>query len=461
MDKIKLLQSRRAKVLESGSEIRKTIAELTDADSFVELSGYSFSKNDFYGEEAEGEGVVTGFATIEGYPVYIAAQNFKVLSGGVSKANCEKILKCLTLAEKNSTPVIYILNSLGVRIGEGVTVLEGLSSVLAKSARLHGVVPQFTVINGSVYGQSSIFTATADFNFFLQESCVAINSPFVIAAKSGKNVSEKEVAGSSALDKSNLVSFAVETINEISKKIFKILYILPEYNSAVIENGSDLNEVATSLNKKSTSDSVIQSVFDKDSYIEIGNDYASEVKCVLGRIGGISAASVVFGKEDGVELNQYNIAKITRFMEFAAYFNLPFINFVNALGVAADFDTHNSLVLQRIAEYMEKFELLENAKISVIYGKAIGLGYTLFAAKSTGYDYTLAFADAKIALFDSVAGAEIEFSANQETRDKLAQQYAEENSDPIHAAKNGYIDDIIEPQYVKQYLIAALQMLIQ
>ena len=110
---------------------------------------------------------------------------------------------------------------------------------------------------------------------------------------------------------------------------------------------------------------------------------------------------------------------------------------------------------------MEKFELLENAKISVIYGKAIGLGYTLFAAKSTGYDYTLAFADAKIALFDSVAGAEIEFSANQETRDKLAQQYAEENSDPIHAAKNGYIDDIIEPQYVKQYLIAALQMLIQ
>ena len=167
MDKIKLLQSRRAKVLESGSEIRKTIAELTDADSFVELSGYSFSKNDFYGEEAEGEGVVTGFATIEGYPVYIAAQNFKVLSGGVSKANCEKILKCLTLAEKNSTPVIYILNSLGVRIGEGVTVLEGLSSVLAKSARLHGVVPQFTVINGSVYGQSSIFTATADFNFFL------------------------------------------------------------------------------------------------------------------------------------------------------------------------------------------------------------------------------------------------------------------------------------------------------
>ena len=91
MDKIKLLQTRRSKVLEAGSEIRKTISELVDADSFVELSGYSFSKNEFYGEDAEGEGVVTGFATVEGYPVYVAAQNFKVMSGGVSKANCEHI----------------------------------------------------------------------------------------------------------------------------------------------------------------------------------------------------------------------------------------------------------------------------------------------------------------------------------------------------------------------------------
>lgn len=104
MDKIKLLQTRRSKVLEAGSEIRKTISELVDADSFVELSGYSFSKNEFYGEDAEGEGVVTGFATVEGYPVYVAAQNFKVMSGGVSKANCEKILKCLTLAEKIRRP---------------------------------------------------------------------------------------------------------------------------------------------------------------------------------------------------------------------------------------------------------------------------------------------------------------------------------------------------------------------
>lgn len=100
MDKIKLLQARRAGVLAAGSQIRKAISALVDADSFVELSGFSFSKNDFYDEETAGEGVVTGFATVADYPVYIAAQNFETLNGGVSAENCAKILRCLELAEK-------------------------------------------------------------------------------------------------------------------------------------------------------------------------------------------------------------------------------------------------------------------------------------------------------------------------------------------------------------------------
>ena len=180
MDKIKLLKSRRAEVLAAGASVRETIAELVDADSFVELAGFSFSKNDFYGKEAAGEGVVTGFAALDGYPVYIAAQNFEVMRGGVSAANCAKILKCLELAEKNSTPVLYILNSAGVQLGEGVTVLEGLAGVIAKASKLHGVVPQFAIVNGEVYGQSSLLAAASDFTFFMKNAVVAADSPFVI-----------------------------------------------------------------------------------------------------------------------------------------------------------------------------------------------------------------------------------------------------------------------------------------
>ncbi|MGN0818413.1 MAG: carboxyl transferase domain-containing protein, partial [Candidatus Coproplasma sp.] len=141
MDKIKLLQSRRQQLMDAGKNIREEINGLIDKDSFVELSSFSFSKNDFYGDVAEGEGVVTGFATIDGYPFYIVAQNSEVLSGGVSKANCEKIAKCIEQAEKNDAPVIYFLSTLGVQIGEGVNVLEGIAKLVLKAAQLKGTIP--------------------------------------------------------------------------------------------------------------------------------------------------------------------------------------------------------------------------------------------------------------------------------------------------------------------------------
>ena len=462
MDKIKLLQTRRADVLASGKGIRKTIASLVDADSFVELSGFSFSKNDFYGTEVAGEGVVTGFATVDGYPVYIAAQNFDVLSGGISKENCAKIRRCQDLAEKNSTPIVYILNSLGVQIGEGVTVLEGLASVLAKSAKLHGVVPQFAVIGGEVYGQSAVLAASADFTFFMNNGVLAADSPLVLAAKSGKNLPKEQVGGAKALGKTNLVSFAEEDIAGVREKIASILAVLPEYSAAVVENGADLNKPVPSLNEKCDGDALIAAVFDAGTYVETGSACSPEVRCVLGRIGGIAAAAVVFDGDEAVRLNENNVAKITSFAEFAAYYDLPFISFVNTAGVQSDLPTANSLALKNIFKLLETYDLLENAKISVVYKKAVGLGYTLFAAKSAGFDYVYAFADANIALFENAQGAEIEFSGEKKAdKAKLEAKYAEENADPINAAKNGYVDNIIEPQFVRQYLIASLQMLLK
>ena len=462
MDKIKLLQSRRNEVLAAGNAVRKAIAGLVDEDSFVELAGFSFSKNDFYGEEAAGEGVVTGFATVEGNPVYVAAQNFDVLSGGVSERNCEKILKCLDLAEKNSTPVVYILNSLGVQIGEGVAVLEGFAKLLSKAAKLHGVVPQFAVVNGEVYGQSALLAACADFTFFLKNGVLAADSPLVISAKSGKNLAKEAVGGAKVLDKTNLVSFEAESMAQVRETLAKIMDVLPDYSSVVVENGEDLNAAFPALNQKCGADALIAAVFDKDTFVEVGKNCSGEVRCVLGRVGGISVAAVVTGGEEPVSLNENNVAKITAFTEFAAYYNLPFVSFVNAQGIRADLETQNSLVMKNIFKLFETYDLLDNAKISVVYGSAIGLGYTLLAAKSAGFDYSYAFADAKIALFDSEKGAEIEFSGEKKAdKAKLAAKYSEENSDPVNAAKNGYIDNIIEPQYVKQYLVASLQMLLK
>lgn len=453
MDKIQLLQERKAKLAEAAKEIRGRIDAVVDENSFVELSAFSFSKNDFYGEETAGEGVITGFATLNGYPFYIVAQNFKVLDGGVSKANCDKIAKCLDAAEKNSTPVIYLLNTRGVQVGEGVTVLEGLGKLLLRSTQLKGVVPQYVVVDGEVYGSVAMLAAIADFTFFIEKkSVLAVNSPFVLSAQSGKNLPKEEVGCAKALDKTGIPAFVVIDIEEVREKIISISELISE---PVID--AELNESVPILNENVDA-ATLMTIF--ESSIEIGALYEPDVKTVLGRIGGIAVATIVFdGGDEGVQLTAAKLAKIKGFAEFACCYGLPFVTFTDVKGICPCMCANNSRVMKEAAEYLDMLDTIDTAKIAVVYKKAIGLGYSLFAAKSVGFDYTCAFANAKIALFDSVQGAQIELGNEKADKATLAARYADENSDPIHAAKDGYIDAIIEPQFVKQHLIASLQML--
>ena len=457
MDKISLLQSRKQQLIDAGKNVRMDINALIDEDSFVELSCFSFSKNEFYGEDAQGEGVVTGFATICDYPFYIVAQNAEVLSGGISKANCEKIEKCLNQAEKASTPVIWLLSSLGVQLGEGVGALEGLATLILKTSQLKGSVPQYLIVNGEVYGQIAVLAGICDFTYFIdKKSTLAASSPLVISAHSGNNLSKFEIAGAEALKNANIATFTVNDLADIKNSIVEINEIISQ---PIIDSG-ELNESLEKLDKRVDAKNLSE-VFDKDSIIELGESYSPEVKCYLARVGGIAVAATVFAEGDGVELNAQNVRKIKDFAEFASCYGLPYVTFVNTLGIKADIATTNSLVLKEIGEYIAILDCIDAAKISVIYGKAIGLGYTLFAAKSMGYDYSYAFANAKIALFDSVQGAEIEYSDEKADKAKLAEKYSEEHSDPFNAAKYGYIDNIIQPAFVKQYLVASLQMLLK
>ncbi len=453
MNKIQLLQERKAKILEAGKDVRARINAIADEESFVELSAFSFSKNEFYNEESAGEGVVTGYITVSGYPLYVVAQNFNVLSGGMSKANCDKIAKCLDAAEKNAIPVLYLLNTHGVQVGEGVTVLEGLGKLLLRSTQLKGVVPQYVVVDGDVYGSAAMLAAIADFTFFIdKKSVLALNSPFVLSAKAGKNVSKEEIGSASALDKTGMPTFVVGDLAEVREKLISIQELI-----AMPMVDAELNASVPALNEKVCADTLM-AIF--EAPLELCATFEPKVKTVLGRVGGIAVAAVVFdGGDDGVELNASKLAKIKSFAEFACCYGLPFITFTDVKGVCPCTCVNNSRVMKEAAEYLDMLDTIDTAKIAVVYKKAIGLGYSLFAAKSVGFDYTCAFANAKIALFDSVQGAQIELSDEKADKAALAAKYADENADPIHAAKDGYIDAIIEPQFVKQHLIASLQML--
>ncbi len=449
MDKIAQLQQRKAAYENASKAIRTDIASLVDADSFVELAAFSFSRNGFFDEDAQGEGVVTGFATVSGYPYYVVAQNFDVYSGGLSKANCDKIAKALDAAEKNETPVIYLLHTLGVQVGEGVNVLEGIARLLLKATQLKGTVPQFAVVNGEVYGSAAALASVCDFVFFTEKSALCINSPLVLSAKCGKNLKKEEVGGYSALNEAILPAISVKNMQEVAAKISALCEL---FNVSEVE--AELNEVIPALNKKVDGKAIAALV---EGGIEIGANCCPEVKTVLGRIGGMTVAALIF---DGkVLLNEKNVKKIKNFAELACCYGIPFVTFVDCVGVEASLTVNNSSVMKEIAEYLSILDAIDTAKIAVVTGSAVGLGYSLFAAKSVGFDYVYAFATARIALFEQAAGAKIELAGEKADEKKLQALYAEENSDPMNAAKNGYLDNIIEPQFVKQYLIASLQML--
>ncbi len=452
MDKIKQLQERKAVYAKASKSVRADIAKLCDADSFVELSAFSFSKNLFFDEDACGEGVVTGFATVNGYPFYIVAQNFEVLSGGISKANCDKIAKALNAAEKNETPVIYLLHTLGVQIGEGVNVLEGLAQLLLKATQLKGTVPQYAIVNGEVFGAAAAIAALCDGVFFTEKSALCINSPFVLSAKAGKNLKQEEIGGYQALNAALLPAFSVRNIEEASEKIAAISELL---SVPVID--AELNEATPILNTRADADALFSVL---EGAIEFGANSVPEIKTVLGRVGGIAVAAVIF--DNKVQLNEKSVKKIKNFAEFACCYAIPFVTFVDCVGIEATMDVNNSSVMKEIAEYLSILDAIDTAKIAVVTGQAVGLGYSLFAAKSVGFDYTYALATAKIALFEDAAGAQIEYSAEKKAEgDKLQKLYAEENADPMNAAKGGYLDNVIEPQFLKQYLIASLQMLVK
>lgn len=462
MNKLELLKIRREEVLQAGSEIRKKIAELCDADSFAEFDSYSFSHNEFYEGTVGGEGVVTGSATINDNAVYVIAQNAKVLSGGVTDANCKKIVKCQEKALRAGAPVVYILDTAGVAVGEGVSVLEGIANVLSLSTAMKGECLQIAVVDGDVLGSFALLVANCDFTFMTKSGCVAYASPLVISASSNKKLTKEQVGGAASAKYNGIATFEAEDLTSVRDTVIKLLDTLPIFNGEV-DTMDDFNRVYPALNEKVCVNCLKEAVFDKDYFIEMSKNFAPEVITGISRLGGIAVGAIIFdGGENGVELDRDNVAKIKDFLYFCDENELPVLTFVNTTGIKKDLATSNSPIAKEVANLVYALNNLSVPRINVIYGNAIGLGYTLFASKALGAEYSYAFATAKVSLFDTKAGAMVELAGVTEQNNARAEEkYADENQDPFNCARKGYIDDIIEPQFVRPYLISALQLLVR
>ena len=453
MAQLDLLKSRKAELYEKTADVRKSISAIVDEGSFVEFNAFSFAKSEFYDTTVDGLGVVTGYATVDGYPVYVVAQNKNVLNGSLSKANIDKITECLVKAFDKELPVIYFLESQGVQVGEGVAVLEGISTLLKASNAIKSVAPQFAIATGDVFGSTALLASNADFAFAVNNACISYASPAVISA-SKEGADKASVANA----KNGVKTFDVKTLEEAKAKILQILNVLPRFSNYEIDCVDDMNRSEPSLNNSADVDSLISATFDGGEFIKMNEGYAPSIVTGIGRIGGISAAGIIFGGgEDGVDITLDVVLKIKNFVKFAGDNGLHIVMYLNSNGIKADDSTSNSPVMIEFMDMLSK--LSEIKRVTVVYGKAIGLGYA-FASKTLGCDYNFAFAGAKISLLDGFAGISATFgTVDPEKIQEVQSQYIEAQ-DSFNSAKLGCIDNIIEPENVRQYVISALQMIL-
>jgi propionyl-CoA carboxylase beta chain len=449
-------------ILAKSKNIREFFKNFLDEFSFVETDTFSYGKRDLFGNEGFGEGVVTGYAAIDGIPVCLFAQNYDVCKGGMSKGQADKILKIQKQAEKTGAPLISVIDTAGVKVGEGITALEGYAEIIAQSNQMYGVVPQIAIIKGTCNGAMSYFAALNDFVIFVENASASTSSPKILTASSA-NVSKDICSAAFHQTKTGLCDITVKEneLPHVLKTLLNHIYDGREFNPD------------TDFNKEADFDvynpeAVIAGVFDENTFIEIGKGYTQEIICGIARIGGVSVGALLCaGGEKGIYLKQDSARKAARFIRLLDRLNLPLISFVNCAGINSSAENEQTTIITDVSFLMSAVNDFEGAKISVICGRACGAGYVALASKSLGFDNCIAWTNSVVSPLSESAAALIEYADDikkaadpVKAREEAEKKYAEIQADPFNSAKEGSVDNIIEPSATRQYLISMLMMLI-
>lgn len=466
MDKQKSFYEIKAEIEKSTKSIKDYINSFVDEMSFVEMDTFLYAQNNLI-DTFNGEGVVTGYATINDFPVYIYAQNYSVLKGGLGKAQADKIVKCMKMAYKTNTPIISIIESAGARLGEGIDALEGYAEIISLATKYKGEIPQIAIVKGECFGSMSFLAAINDFVIMNKNARLSVAGPQVIAAKSSNALTANDIGTAKIhATKSGLASFVCKNDAEVKENLTKLVEILS--GEEIYDCEDDLNRTSLQIKKGSNAYELINEIFDLNSFVEISKDFATNVVTGFAKLGGITVGIVANnGKKDEEFICSDCARKASKFINICDSFGIPFVSLVNCKGTVPCIEDESGTLTLEVARLMSAIANARVGKLSIITNKAIGVGYTAFASKNTGFDYVLSFENAIISPIETSAGALITYAdeiAKAKDKDKarkdVEKRYSEIECSPIAPAQNGYIDNIIEPGTTRQYAISVMQMLL-
>ncbi len=430
---------------------------ITDSKSFVETGTFTSGTTFEDGVKAEGEGIITGYATISGIPVYLFVQNYEAMRGSFSAAQATKIVNCIKMAAESGVPFVSVIDSAGARITDGAGVLEGYAKVIKAAASLKSVSPHIAVVKGACVGMMSVYANLADFVIFDKKAYMSLVSPSVVAAKADKNDGADKLFGAEANSANGVAALTYSSEKELKGQITSLL----SYLSGEESDGGNLNRTAKGLSEDITADKVLAALCDDQNYLELYKDWAG-VKTIFARVAGNSVGVI----SADCNLKGCDFKKIKKFVNILDNYGVPLITLLDSEGAAVKFECEVKGLTRLASDAFLAMSLSDNKKIAIVIGKAIGIAYSLLAAKETGFNYSVAFSGATFAPISAeqaVNFADIEYAAKEnpiKKKQKLIDTYTEREGNPFLGAKDGYVDNIINADDVRPYICSVLSMLL-
>ena len=463
---------------------RERLEALLDPGSFVELDAFVVHRcYDFGLDERRylGDGVVTGYGTIDGRLVFVFAHDFTVFGGSLGEMFAKKVCKIMDLAMKVGAPVIGLNDSGGARIQEGVASLAGYGDIFFRNVLASGVIPQISAIMGPCAGGAVYSPALTDFIIMVRGiSHMFITGPQVVKAALGQEVTFEELGGADVhAQVSGVAHFVVDTEEECFELIRRLLSYLPSNNMEdppYVDTGDDPGRTDERLNSIIPDDpdkpydvkEVIRSVVDNGEFLEIQPDFAPNIVIGFARLNGHSVGIVAnqpLWFAGALDINAS--CKAARFVRFCDAFNIPIITFVDVPGFLPGIEQEHGGIIRHGSKLLYAYCEATVPKITVILRKAYGGAYDVMGSKHSGADINLAWPTAEIAVMGPEGAINIIFRREiakaedpEAMRRKLVAEYRRKFANPYVAAQRGYIDDVIEPSETRPRLISALEMLL-
>lgn len=461
---------------------RERVELLLDKGSFVELDRFVTPHWNALAADQQflGDGVVTGYGTIDRRVVYVFSQDFTVFGGSLSEAHAEKICKIMDLALKNGAPVIGLNDSGGARIQEGVVSLGGYADIFLRNTLASGVIPQISMIMGPCAGGAVYSPAITDFIVMVKDtSNMFVTGPDVVKTVTHEQVTFEELGGAlTHASTSGVAHFAAEGEEDAVFLVQKLLSYLPSNNmeDPPFVRGEDdplrTDETLDTLipeepNKPYDMRDVITKVVDDGEFLEIMQNFAGNVLIGYARLDGRSVGIVA--NQPAVLAGVLDInasVKAARFVRFCDAFNIPVVTFVDVPGFLPGTAQEHGGIIRHGAKLIYAYAEATVPKLTVIVRKAYGGAYDVMSSKHMRGDINLAWPTAEIAVMGPEGAVNIIFrkeiaaAANvEETRACLVAEYRDKFANPYVAASRGYIDAVIEPHETRPRLINALEML--